>query len=587
MAGRGYKQAAAGEKPGGRSEDAALRQFPGLTKSDLTRANTLFKNYVFYRTKGNGREIWTSCCGIRGRYIGMDMRVLRTQDRAALDARHNELIVCPFCGAAAEMKCVGKIGQGNMLEEYRPAVFLHTSQSGKTIYAQGYWMRKEYIKADTDTLCAPPLFMATMVYRFRAGEAIRWEQAWSGEWYRAKRSCFGEEPFRTSGLFSQVPEYSVIGLERLEKSFLRYIDLNEARCAIESYRRDHSKTGSMIRFLYVAAQYPRQTEMLLKMGLGDILHDWVWLKKKNAAVLRWEESDPRKAFRLTGAELREWIDSGGSTQVLAFRKQLERAGISAGIAETAQMVTGTVDLESVVRSAFRKTEEWHGDKGQVLRYLRANTGIERRWRLDTVTRYWLDYIDAAESNGVQLWKKKNFLPQGLQQAHDRECSIRQARLDAVRAAEAQRKALAEAEIWAARTEEVRRKYTLELDGMAIVAPTCAADILREGKVLCHCVGGYADRHRDGSTTILFLRKAEDPEKPFLTIEMNGNNLVQIHGYRNEGLYTGKGRFAPDPRNVYKDWLETWICWLKSGSPRRKDGTARIPQRKKKAAKTVA
>ena len=587
MTERKYRSISKGEGPNERGEDAALRQFPGLTEGDLKKASALFKRYVFYRTKGKGRTIWTSCCGVRERYIGMDMREVRPEDRAMMTAQHNALIRCPFCGETAQVKCVGKIGIGRMIEEYQPAVFLHTSQSGKTIYAQGYWMKKEYSQADTDTLCAAPLFMATMVCRFRAGEAIRWEQDWGGEWIRAKESCFGEEPFRQNGLFSAVPEYSVIGMERLEKSFLRYIDLYEAQRAIEYVHNSHiDRWMCLIRFLYVAAQYPRQTEMLLKMGLGDILDDWVKLRKKNAAVLNWAETDPRKAFRLTGAELKEWIDSGGETRALTFRRFLAKHGICIKISEAAAMLRGTCDLEGQLRKAFRRAEEYHGKKGQVLRYLRGKGENELQQRLEAATRYWLDYIDAAESNGVELWKKKNFLPQDLRRANDRECSIRQARLEAERAEQEKRKALAEAETWAVRFEEVRKKYALEMDGLVIVAPGCANDILREGKALCHCVGGYADRHRDGKTTILFLRKAQTPDKPFMTIEMNGNKLVQIHGYRNEGVYTGKGRFAPDPRKVYKDWLDTWMRWLMAGSPRRKDGTARM-QKGKKPAKTVA
>lgn len=582
MAGRRYESISAGKGPNEQNEDAALRQFPGLTKQDLTKANALFKRYVFYRTKGNGRTLWTSCCGVRERYIGMDMRTVGPKDRAALWARHNERIRCPFCGAAAEMKCVGKIGIGKMLTEYQPVVFLHTSRDGKTIYAQGYWMRKEYSKEDTDTLCAPPKFMATMVCRFREGEAVRWEQEWTGKWIRAKESCFGEEPFRKVGLFSGVAEYHAIGMERLEKSFLRYIDLREAQDAI-GYVRGIDTWTTLMRLLYVAAQYPRQTEMLLKMGLADILSDWVYLKKKNAAVLHWEETDPRRAFRLTGAELKEWIDSGGETHALTFRKFLAKYGICTKISEAAAMLRGAYDLEGQLRKAFRRAEEYHGNKGQVLRYLRDKSENELRWRLEAATRYWLDYIDAAESNGDELWKKKNFLPQDLRQAHDSATGIRQARIEAAAKKAAKEKALADAKIWAAREEEVRRKYALEMDGLVIAAPSCEADILQEGKTLCHCVGGYADRHRDGKTTILFLRKATEPDKPFLTIEMNGNKLVQIHGYRNEGLYTGKGRFAPDPRKVYKDWLDTWMRWLMAGSPRKKDGTARIPKKKKAAA----
>ena len=178
MAGKRYESISAGKGPNEQNEDAALRQFPGLTKQDLTAANDLFSAYVFYKTKGAGRVIWTSCCGKKEQYIGEDMRTVGPKDRAALWARHGDRIECPFCGRSSEVKCVGKIGAGKLISEYRPAVFLHTSRDGKTIYAQGYWMRKEYSKEDTDTLCVPPKFMATIVYRFRAGEAIRWEQEW-------------------------------------------------------------------------------------------------------------------------------------------------------------------------------------------------------------------------------------------------------------------------------------------------------------------------------------------------------------------------------------------------------------------------
>lgn len=198
-----------------------------------------------------------------------------------------------------------------------------------------------------------------------------------------------------------------------------------------------------------------------------------------------------------------------------------------------------------------------------------------------VLQIWKDYLNAAEENGVELWKKKNLLPEDLWAAHDAETKKQRERREAQRKKAAMEKAERDRAVWAKRTEEVREKYVLEMDGLVIVAPECEQDILDEGKALCHCVGGYADRHRDGKTTILFLRRTEAPQEAFLTIEMNGNTLVQIHGYRNEGLHSGKGRFAPDPKEVYKDWLERWIKWLKAGSKRRKDGTPILPKPKKK------
>ena len=122
-----------------------------------------------------------------------------------------------------------------------------------------------------------------------------------------------------------------------------------------------------------------------------------------------------------------------------------------------------------------------------------------------------------------------------------------------------------------------------MDGYLIRVPNNADEILDEGRKLKHCVGGYAKRHISGQTTILFMRQAKHPDKPWLTIEMDGNKLQQIHGYRNEGICTAEGRFAPDPREVYKDFIDAWLDWLKKGSRRDKDGRPKLPKNRKGAA----
>ena len=118
-----------------------------------------------------------------------------------------------------------------------------------------------------------------------------------------------------------------------------------------------------------------------------------------------------------------------------------------------------------------------------------------------------------------------------------------------------------------------------MDGYVIRVPLGKDEILAEARKLQHCVGGYADRHIQGKTTILFMRKVKKPDEPWLTIEMNGNKLVQIHGFKNEGLHTTKGRFAPDPREVYREFLDTWLDWMEKGSRRDKKGNPKLPKKK--------
>ena len=131
--------------------------------------------------------------------------------------------------------------------------------------------------------------------------------------------------------------------------------------------------------------------------------------------------------------------------------------------------------------------------------------------------------------------------------------------------------------------KLEKKYGFALEGYVIRVPAGKDEILEEGRKLQHCVSGYADRHIAGMVTILFMRKATQPDEPWLTIEMSGNRLVQIHGFKNEGIYTCKGRFAPDPREVYREFLDTWLDWLKKGSKRDKNGDPLLPKKKGAAA----
>lgn len=72
--------------------------------------------------------------------------------------------------------------------------------------------------------------------------------------------------------------------------------------------------------------------------------------------------------------------------------------------------------------------------------------------------------------------------------------------------------------------------------LCIVLPKSAADLMREGRVLRHCVGGYSRAHISGKDTIFFVRHYRRPERPYYTLDINLTGRpreVQLHGYGNE------------------------------------------------------
>ena len=64
----------------------------------------------------------------------------------------------------------------------------------------------------------------------------------------------------------------------------------------------------------------------------------------------------------------------------------------------------------------------------------------------------------------------------------------------------------------------------------------AGDLIREGREMHHCVGTYGRRVAEGMCFIFFIRRAEEPDKPFYTVEIKPDlktlQVVQCRGYRN-------------------------------------------------------
>ena len=114
-----------------------------------------------------------------------------------------------------------------------------------------------------------------------------------------------------------------------------------------------------------------------------------------------------------------------------------------------------------------------------------------------------------------------------------------------------------------RFSEARNKklkdFVWQEDGLMIVLPQSVDDIVAEGKALAHCVGGYAERHFKGQTTILFLRKTEEPDKPFYTMEINKTGKIQqCYGYRNNTANNPKPPEIKAFERHYEQYLQEVI-----------------------------
>ena len=566
-----------------RQEEAErfAKKAPPLNQAERDAINALFPTYIFRRSKTN--EAWTSCCHRHETLLEVtrsqaEYEVLiaphQREPRDLFEGAPKENVECPFCGRMAIVKDLRYTGKRNNLSRWRRAVVLRWYRGA--LWARAYECGKHY--NDGYSLTGEPDCHLVGVYRFKPGlaeSAIRYCSYWKHPFIHIVRQdgpltkgrWHIPNPFYANAEYGI--GYSVIGLDEIQKSPFRYCMATEAEKA----------TNKFLQFLTACCFYPRQIEMLMKADMCDVVLDLIERGVKHAAVINWDEENPAKAFSLNRQEMKAFLNTSRDIRIVELYKKLKGR---VPLTECADWITKDVNI----KGTFRAAKKWNLAPEKLMRYLDGNVGCARYGGLSSLgssLKYWEDYLTAAEALGYQLHKENVLLPKNLGAAHDSATSKHQSKMEQERKkAQAEKDRLA-ALAYEERRVELEKKYGFNLDGYVIQVPSSKDAILDEGRKLKHCVGGYADRHMRGDLTILFMRNAKRPDKSWLTIEMSGNQLVQIHGFKNEGVYTTKGRFAPDPAEVYKDFLDTWLDWLKKGSKRDKDGNPKLPRKKGAAA----
>ena len=68
-------------------------------------------------------------------------------------------------------------------------------------------------------------------------------------------------------------------------------------------------------------------------------------------------------------------------------------------------------------------------------------------------------------------------------------------------------------------------WQFEYNGFIIQIPTCGQDLVTEGELMHHCVGGYVSDIINGTCFICFVRKKENPNVPYITCQVHTNGKI--------------------------------------------------------------
>lgn len=339
----------------------------------------------------------------------------------------------------------------------------------------------------------------------RYGKTVEWYED-GMRWYRMPgewkvMSRFAEPVYL--GTVSQI--YTLLNAEELEGTCLRHCMIKEM---MSGGREWNYGIFDYLKFY----QKHQGAERLIKIGLNKLVYDEF---RRSSGLIDWGQNETHRMLGLTRPEVRKLAD--GEIR-LNERRWIKRVclGLSPEMYDR---------LSPAINMGKSKEFEILADDGSI----KPVEALKYIVRQGAQMGDYIDYIEQCKALGYDIGDAMIRCPRSLKDAHER-CTAAIAAIESERDAAKLIRFLPGMKT----LDEKRKRYEFEADGLFIRLPKSASEIIAEGRILNHCVGGYAQRHMEGKLTIMFLRRCSQPDKPFFTVEVSNDlKIVQCRGLRNE------------------------------------------------------
>lgn len=162
---------------------------------------------------------------------------------------------------------------------------------------------------------------------------------------------------------------------------------------------------------------------------------------------------------------------------------------------------------------------------KILRYLREKQNLNYS--------FYRDYLDMC---GQMHMYTDGLTPDDVYDAHNLIMELYRDKKDEMMQKQFIRKLQMKEYQRLATDQEEEDEHFFEKDEYVIILPKDSRDLVLESQQMHNCVRTYINAVSNGSTRIVFLRKKEEPEKSFGTIEVSRRNeLMQAKAFANRHL----------------------------------------------------
>lgn len=435
----------------------------------------------------------------------------------AAEASHNTWMKCPACGKYVMAKSA-RISHKRVKQEFYTVQWQKSAVEQDTLVMIGIYCGADYSRCEkTEKVIVPCLID---VFRYGKG-AVRYQRCvftWEGTglapWHK-KRDV------RALGAAYFGNKVDVLIDER---SFERAMEGTAFKGAYDTITaafqsRGIYHTGDHSEIIAAIARRP-WIEYMAKAGFK-------WMataatERMDRNLVDWRKKNVREIMRLS---VDRYAELKG-----------KRADISPNTLKVLQLMDSKgvrISLDEAVKLSRDYSIDTYTELFGKDAVDRALIKYLLRCRGDTYLLW--DYWRMCKGMHIDLTDEMARFPRNIREAHDRLADIRDAEMIRARNVTQTKAAEDNQSKLDGRLPDLEKKYYFSANGLILRPARDLKELINEGNALRHCVGTYIARYASGETDICFLRRAEEPEKPWRTIEISPHNgrIIQDRGYKND------------------------------------------------------
>lgn len=436
--------------------------------------------------------------------------------------RHGQEAICEKCKSSVKVKASG-LGRSSLIDQAYVAWYEKSRVDDESITATVYLVIKDFTGSYVNV--EENYFPITM-YLFQPGKAVMLRRTayWSGFFHNRKIHYSNAWEFRRTVHSTLMKVYSQnASIHQAVSSISKAVEKTPFQyCEWGKYAKKYPH-HDLVEFFGLFAKYPC-VEYLMKLGMERIVYEKISGGKTYGAI-NWRGKSLHKVLKLTNQDAKQWMKQKFKSDLrsLYMYQLFKRLGYPFDMIETAYLSNLINYLQEIQSQQFQSLLPESVECPTPLQVYKYILRQSKNQKISAGYLYsdWKDYLRECNELGMDLSRENVIFPKDLQEAH----RVTSQKVKMKRDAELYEKSIE-------RAQQLDKKYRFSYNGFLIRPAASTEELFAEGKALQHCVGTYSSHYANGITDILVIRKVEESDKPFFTMQITGGNVIQCRGFKN-------------------------------------------------------